>query len=299
MTGKNVCIALLVALIWAGAIIAQKVALAHGSVYTWNLLRVALAFPLIFVFPRPPKNLLHYFLCGFFIFAVYPIFFGFGLQTSLTAGLFSFFLQTQVFFVILCGVIILKERPTWYQVTGILISFFGVYLMKSMSSPLDAPLSGVLFLLTGCLFFGIGLVLSKKYAIGKNFSEVTWLTLVAIIPLILTCLVTDGATETYENIIHMSFIVFLCLVFTTFFSIILATYLWLTLLQKVSIAATTPFMLLVPIFSCVLSKIILGENLTGLQVLSGLIIILGVIFAQGLHTQWLTRGTKLKLRNDA
>jgi drug/metabolite transporter (DMT)-like permease len=42
-------------------------------------------------------------------------------------------------------------------------------------------------------------------------------------------------------------------------------------------------MLLLPVFSNILSYIIMGETLTTIQMVSGFVIILGVMFAQGLH----------------
>jgi O-acetylserine/cysteine efflux transporter len=298
MTGKDICIALWVTILWSGAIIAQKIALVQYSIFTWNFLRVAMVFPFIFFFPKPQNNFLKYCLCGFFLFAVYPFFLGMGLQSSLGAGMTSFFLQTQVFFVVLCGVFFLKEKPTWYQLIGILISFIGIYFMKASSSAIEVPLLGVLFLLASGLFLGMGVVLSKKYELGTNLAEVIWLSSASLGPLLLVCFIAEGPQMTFENIIHISQTVFLCLMFTSLFSIIWATYLWLTLLQRVSITVATPFMLLVPIFVNILSILFLGEKLSLLQIGSGLIIILGVIFAQGFYVPLWTLGLKLRKKYD-
>lgn len=298
MTGKDICIALWVAILWSGAIIAQKIALVQYSIFTWNFLRVAMVFPFIFFLPKPQNNFLKYCLCGFFLFAVYPFFLGMGLQSSLGAGMTSFFLQTQVFFVVLCGVFFLKEKPTWYQLIGILISFIGIYFMKAYSSAIEVPLLGVLFLLASGLFLGMGVVLSKKYELGTNLAEVIWLSSASLGPLLLVCFIAEGPQMTFENIIHISQTVFLCLMFTSLFSIIWATYLWLTLLQRVSITVATPFMLLVPIFVNILSILFLGEKLSLLQIGSGLIIILGVIFAQGFYVPLWAMGLKLRKKYD-
>ncbi|MBX9620794.1 MAG: EamA family transporter [Alphaproteobacteria bacterium] len=298
MTGRDICIALWVTILWSGAIIAQKIALVQYSIFTWNFLRVAMVFPFIFFFPKPQNNFLQYCLCGFFLFAIYPFFLGVGLQSSLGAGMISFFLQTQVFFVVLCGIFLLKEKPTWYQLIGILISFVGIYFMKASSTAIEVPLLGVLFLFASGLFFGMGVVLSKKYKLGKNLADVIWLSSVSLGPLLLACFIAEGPQVTFENIIHISPTVFLCLIFTSLFSIIWATYLWLTLLQRVSITAATPFMLLVPIFVNILSLLFLGEELSLFQIVSGLIIILGVIFAQGFYAPLLTMGLRLRKKYD-
>lgn len=298
MISRDICVALWVTILWSGAIIAQKIALAQYSIFTWNFLRVAMVFPFIFFFPKPQNNFLQYCICGFFLFAIYPFFLGIGLQSGLGAGMTSFFLQTQVFFIILCGVFFLKEKPTWYQLIGILISFVGIYFMKASSTAMEAPLLGVLFLLASGLFLGIGVVLSKKYQLGKNLADVVWLSAASTGPLLLACFIAEGPQTTFENIIHISPTVFVCLIVTSLFSIIWATYLWLTLLQRVSIIATTPFMLLVPIFVSIPSILFLGEKLSLLQIASGLIIILGVIFAQGFYAPLLAMGLRLRKKYD-
>jgi O-acetylserine/cysteine efflux transporter len=298
MIGKDICIALWVTILWSGAIIAQKIALVQYSIFTWNFLRVAIVFPFVFFFPKPQNNFLQYCLCGFFLFAIYPFFLGAGLQSSLGAGMTSFFLQTQVFFVILCGVFFLKEKPTWYQLIGILISFVGIYFMKASSTALEVPLLGVLFLLASGLFLGMGVVLSKKYRLGTNLADVVWLSAVSVGPLLFACFIAEGPQVTFENIIQMSPTVFLCLTFTSLFSIIWATYLWFILIQRVSITTTAPFMLLVPIFVNILSILFLGEKLSLLQIGSGLIIILGVIFAQGFYVPLWMMGLKLRKKYD-
>jgi O-acetylserine/cysteine efflux transporter len=298
MTGKDICIALWVTILWSGAIIAQKIALVQYSIFTWNFLRVAMILPFIFFFPKPRNNFLQYCLCGLFLFAIYPFFLGVGLQSGLGAGMTSFFLQTQVFFVILCGIVFLKEKPTWYQLVGIFISFVGVYFMKVSSSSLEAPLLGVLFLLSSGLFLGIGVVLSKKYQLGTNLSDIVWLSVASAGPLLLICFIAEGPQVTFDNIIQISPTVFLCLTFTSLFSIIWATYLWLTLLQRASIMAVTPFMLMVPIFVNIFSILLLGEKLSLLQIGSGFIIMLGVIFAQGAYMPLLMMGSRLRKKYD-
>ncbi|MBY0271881.1 MAG: EamA family transporter [Alphaproteobacteria bacterium] len=298
MIRKDICIALWVTILWSGAIIAQKIALVQYSIFTWNFLRVAMVFPFVFFFPKPQNNLLQYCLCGFFLFAIYPFFLGVGLQSSLGAGMTSFLLQTQVFFVVLCGVCFLKEKPTWYQLIGILISFVGIYFMKATSTAVEMPLLGVLFLLASGLFFGMGVVLSKKYKLGTNLADVIWLSSTSLGPLLLACFIAEGPQVTFKNIIHISPTIFLCLIFTSLFSIIWATYLWLTLLQRVSITTATPFMLLVPIFVSILSILFLGEKLSLLQIGAGLIIILGVIFAQGLGVPLWMMGLRLRKKYD-
>jgi O-acetylserine/cysteine efflux transporter len=283
MTRKDMAIALWVVMIWSLNLIVLKIAVFQLPILVLTFLRVALVFPLLFFFPKPEKSLWKYFLCGFFLLALYLLLFGLGLKSDIAVGLSAFFLQTHVLFVILCCFFILGEKPTWFQVTGLLISFVGVYLLKISSLPEQIPIEGIIFLLASCASYGIGIALAKKHKIGNSMSDVTWLSMAAAVPLFFVSIIFEGPLETFYDIIHMSLTVILCLIFATLFSTIWATYLWLSLLQKVPASSVAPFMLLLPIFSIILSYIFMGENVTSIQMISGGFIVLGVMFAQGLH----------------
>lgn len=297
-------LALWVVLIWSLNLIILKIAIFQFPILPLTFLRVALVFPLLFFYPKPEKSLWKYFLCGFFLLALYLLLFGFGLKSEISAGLSAFFLQTQVLFILLCCFLILGEKPTWFQTIGIFISFVGVYLLKVSSLPEQIPIEGLIFLLASCASYGIGIALSKKYKIGSSMSDVTWLSMTAAIPLFFVSMIFEGPLETFNNIIHMSSTVILCLIFATLFSTIWATYLWLTLLKENPASSIAPFMLFLPIFSSVLSYIFMGENITSTQMISGGFIVLGVMFAQGLHQRipfliyWLKNRKKILISTD-
>lgn len=283
MSGKDIGVALWVILLWSSNLIVQKIAVGHLSIFVLSFMRVALVFPLLFFYPKPEKRLWKYFIAGFFLIVIYLTLFGFGLKTEIGAGLSAFFLQAQVLFVILCCFLMLGEKPTWFQCVGLLIAFGGVYLLTATSDPSDVPFLGVIFLLAACVSFGIGVAFSKKYKIGESMSDVTWLSMVATLPLFLVCLLFEGPFQTVDILVHLSPVAFFCVIFATLASTIWATYLWLALLQKTPASSVAPFMLLLPVFSNILSHVIMGETLTMIQMVSGCVIILGVMFAQGIH----------------
>lgn len=283
MTKKDVGIALWVVFLWSSNLIVQKVAVGYLSVFVLSFLRIAFVVPLLFLYPKPTKSIWKYTVCGFFFSALYLILFGLGLKTAIGAGLSAFVIQLQVFFAILCCFLILGEKPTWYQTVGILISFTGVYFMKAASSATEFPIVGVMLLGGACLSYGLGIAFSKKYKVGGSIADVTWMSLTAVIPLLLTCLVVEGPVETVDIIVHVPMVALLCILYATIVSTVWGTSLWLSLLQRAPASAVVSFTLLVPIFSNILSNVILGESLSALQMVSGCIILIGVMFAQGLH----------------
>ncbi|WP_338453727.1 DMT family transporter [Candidatus Bealeia paramacronuclearis] len=73
------------------------------------------------------------------------------------------------------------------------------------------------------------------------------------------------------------------MLFAAYGSTLLSNYLWLGVVQRVTASTVTPFMLLLPIFSVILSYLFMGEIPTGLQILAGSVILLGVMVSQNLH----------------
>ncbi len=283
MQSKDLVAAIWVVFLWSMNLIVQKIAVAHLSIYILSFLRVALALPLLFFCPFPQKSVWKYALCGFFMLALYLILFGFGLKSDIGAGLSAFFLQTQASFIILCCFLLLGEKPTWFQVLGMVISFVGVYLLRASSIPAEVPLSGILLLLACGVTFGIGIAFSKKFQIGGSMQDIAWLSLVSSIPLLFSCFVFEGPVHTFELIINMDLTALYCVLFAVLASTIWATYIWLNLLQRYPAATVTPFMLLIPVFSNILSYLVMGESLTVEQMLAGFVIILGVMFAQKMY----------------
>lgn len=283
MAGKDIIIALWAVFLWSLNIVVQKVAITDLSVFIFSFLRVGLVFPLLFFYPKPEKSLWKYMLCGLFMGVLYFILFGYGLKSDIGAGLSAFIVQLQVFFGILCGFLILGEKPKLFQIIGILISCLGVYALKATSSDAEFPMVAVLLLIGSCFCFGMGISLSKKLKVGGSMRDITWLSMASAVPLLFICFVVEGPLQTVDMLIYMPTTVFLTLLFATVISTIWATYLWLGLLQRAPISSVVPFMLLLPIFSNIISAIVLGERLTSLQMVAGAIIIVGVMFAQGLH----------------
>lgn len=295
MTGKDISFAFLALLLGALNLIVLKIAVDHLSVFVLSFLRAALVFPLLFFYPKPEKSFWKYLLCGFFWSCLYFILSGFGLKANSGAGLSSFFLQAQVFFIILCCFLLLGEKPTLFQMIGVVISSMGIYLL-STSSPANPLHISALFLLGSCFSFGLGIALSKKYKIGGSMSDITWLSIAAALPLLLGCFIFEGPVHTFDSIIHMSSAALYCVLFTVLVATLLVTYLWLSLFQRVPATSVASLMLLFPVFTNVLSNLIMEEHLSTLQIVSGFIIILGVMCAQGIHQRifqlmyWIKKG---------
>lgn len=283
MSTKDTCIALGVVLMMSVNLILQKIAVDHLSVILVGFLRSALVLPFLFIYSTPPERIWRHAFCGFFMVALYLTLFGYGLQTDISANLSAFMLQFQVFFVILWCYILLDEKPSLSQTLGIAIACIGVFLLHNHSSSTELPLLGMVLLIASCASIGLGIALSKKYRLGNSMEDIVWLSALAAPPLLIASFSFDGVAGTFDGIINVSPIALSCVAFATLASTLMGAYLWLNLIQRHSAATITPFMLLVPIFSSIIAYFAFGEELNMQQILSGFTIVIGVIFAQGLH----------------
>jgi O-acetylserine/cysteine efflux transporter len=295
MSLRDATTALAIVLMWSLNLILQKIAVGYLSVFLIGFIRASFVIPFLLLYPKPPAKLWRHAICGFFLVAFYLILFGYGLQTDIGAGISAFILQFQVVLVILCCYIFLGEKPHWYQTLGILVACVGIYFLHDNSSPAELPILGSMLLIASCLSHGIGIALSKKFKLGSDMSNVVWLSAMAVPPLLLSCLFFDGFDATVEAIIDISPIALGCILFATLASTLWGTYLWIKLIQKLSGAAVTPFMLLIPLFSGTLSYFTFGETFTHDQLVSGFFIIFGVIITQG--PQKFKSLLRLKLKN--
>ena len=283
MSQRDVFIALSVVLIWAINLLVQKFLVGEISIFIVSFLRVALVAPLIFLFPRPKIPLKHYFIAGLFWGVLYLLIFGFALKSQLGAGVASFFLQTQVFFGILCCYLLLKEVPSLPQIFGIFLASLGISLMSLEKNIGNISPEGIVLLLGSCFCGGVGFALLKKYNIGKELKDSIWLSAVSAVPLLISCIFFEGLDETFDQLSQIQPLIWLGIIFAAYGSTFFSTYLWLGLAQRNSAAALTPFMLLLPIFSVMLSFFFMGEIPTWLQIMAGSVIIMGVMVSQNMH----------------
>lgn len=285
MNTRDTVLILGVVLMMSLNLILQKFAVSHMSAILIGFLRASLMVPLLFIFSRPPQKLWRHAVVGFFMVSLYLTLFGYGLHTEIDANISAFVLQFQTFFVILCCYLILGEKPKWYQSLGILIACIGIFFLHNASTPEEIPIVGSILLIAACAALGLGIALSKKYSVGNSIKDVTWMSVLAAPPLLLACLAIDGPYITMEGILNMSPTVLACIVFATYASTLWGTYVWLKLIQKYDAATVTPFILLIPVFSGIMAYIAFEEVLSFTQLIAGLIILVGVICAQGQHVR--------------
>src|SRR5215813_8064882 len=192
MKPADVCIAVLVAVIWGLAFVASRLALEELPPALMTAMRFAIAaIPCLFV--RKP-NVSWPLLVGisFTLFLGQFLAQAYGIAHGVPVGLSSVIVQSQALFTIAFAAITLRERPTPVQTVGIAIATSGL-LMICGTVGYDFSVRAFAVLMISPISFAIGNLLLRRARAVPMFELFAWLCLTAAIPLFLLALATDGA----------------------------------------------------------------------------------------------------------
>ena len=275
MKPADICIAVMVAVIWGLAFVASRIALDEFSPELMTALRFAIAaVPCLFV--RKPK------LSWSLLIAISSTLFlgqflaqAFGIADGVPVGLSSVIVQSQALFTIGFAAIAFRELPTPMQTVGIGIAAIGL-LMICGTVGYDFSAGAFAVLLISPISFAVGNLLLRRANGVPMFDLFAWLCLAAAIPLFALTLVTNGPQPTWQALAHMSLTGLICVLGLGAVSTSIAYWLWGRLLRDYPAAQVVPFALLVPFVGSWASSIVFGEKFGPLR-LAGMITVVGGI----------------------
>lgn len=274
MRPAHIALAVLVPIIWGLGFTFAKAALAEFPPILLMALRFSLtAAVLVFFVARPPVPVL-WKLCGISLISAtlqYGLTF-YGLK-DLDASTAVLVVQLEVPFGALVAWVLLKERLGWRRALGMAVAFAG-FLFVVGEPRLRDNLTPVFLVVGGAFSWALGQVLVKMVGKLGGFSLIAWIALFAAPQLwIATWLIEDGQMAAIAGAgwIGWSTVIYLGLVMTA-----LGYGLWYHLLNRYQVNQVMPFLLLLPVTSVIGSIVLLGETLTLLIAIGGVIVIAGI-----------------------
>jgi O-acetylserine/cysteine efflux transporter len=282
MTRKDGLLALLVVVVWGLNFVVIKVGLHNMPPLMLAGLRFLLvAFPALLFVARPKiplRLLLGYGLTisfGQFAFLFSAIKFG------MPAGLASLVLQAQAFFSIILGAFVFGERLQGKQLAGITLAVFGVLvLIEGSLTGQDVTLLGFFLTLAAALCWASGNIFNKIIMQHETrpavMSLVVWSALIPIVPFMLASLLLDGPAVMLQSLVEIDMTTILSLVYLAFIATIVGYGIWGSLLGRYETWRVAPLSLLVPVVGLASAAILLGERLTGLQLIGALLVMAGL-----------------------
>ena len=275
MKSADICIAVMVAVIWGLAFVASRIALDEFSPSLMTALRFAIAaLPCLFV-RKPDVSWPLLIAISMTLFLGQFLAQAYGIAHGVPVGLSSVIVQSQALFTIAFAVIAFREWPTPRQGLGIGVATAGL-LMICGTVGYDFSVDAFAVLMISPVSFAIGNLLLRRAQRVPMFDLFAWLCLTAAIPLLALTLAVDGARPTGQALAHMSLAGLACMLALGGISTSIAYWLWGRLLRDYAAAQVVPFALLVPFVGSAASSIVFGERFGPLR-LAGMVTVTGGI----------------------
>jgi len=275
MKPADVCIAVLVAVIWGLAFVASRIALNEFSPELMTTLRFAIAaLPCLFL-RKPEISWTLLVAISFTLFLGQFLAQAFAIAHGVPVGLSSVIVQSQALFTIGFAAAVFGERPTRMQTVGIAIAAAGL-LMICGTVGYDFSVGAFAVVMICPISFAIGNLLLRQAQDARMFDLFAWLCLAAAVPLLALTLVTNGPQPTWHALSHMSPTGLICMLCLGGISTSIAYWLWGRLLRDYPAAQVVPFALLVPFVGSAASSMVFGETFGPLR-LAGMVTVVGGI----------------------
>ena len=271
---------------WSFSFIWTRVAIHSFQPMTLITLRLILASLLLFVvlkstgrFQKLRRKDVKWFLSlAFFEPFIYYVGETYGL-TMVESTLAAVIVSTIPLFAPVVAFIVLRERISWSNIVGIVISLIGVFfVIYEPTGGLKANPQGVALLFLA-VFAAIcyATVLRKVPDYYNNMSVIFYQSLLGLLFFIPTFLVTDYPTIHTLKVSGESLIALFML---SVFASVIAFVLFAGAVRKVGVTRTNVFVNLIPVFTAILSWIILGEILTQSKWIGIVIVVVGLFVSQ-------------------
>jgi O-acetylserine/cysteine efflux transporter len=269
----EVLLAVSVPVIWATGFVLAKVALHDFPPILLMSLRFALTALVLVWFFRPPVPLLPKIFVISLISATiqYALTFnGLKLLDASTAGLL---IQAEVPMCALLAALLLKERITLKMTFGMILAFIGVAIIAG-EPRLDGNGFAILLVLGGGFFWSLGQVMTRQLGGINGFVLITWIAVFATPQMFLASWFIES--NQMDAIRNAGAEVWIAVVYMGLIMTAIGYAIWYHLLGKFSVNKVAPFLLLLPVTILVESVLFLGEELTWITVVGGVLTICGV-----------------------
>lgn len=192
---------------------------------------------------------------------------------SVPPGLAAVIVHTQAPLTIVFALLI-GERPTRKQAAGVGIAVLGLALV-------GASVGGAGIGAVTVIGFGLALMSATSWAAGNILSKrlgrvdlnmVAWLSLLAPLPSLALSLWFEGYAAIVTSLANASWASWLAIAYLAVMATLVAYLIWGSLLRLYPASAVTPFALLVPVISAIVSYIAFDERFGPLR-LSGMALI--------------------------
>lgn len=281
MSPRHVLLAVFIAAIWGFNFVTIEVGLHGLPPLLFAALRfLVAAFPAVLFVRRPAVPWRWFPLIGL------PLGVGqfgllfIGMHRGMPAGLSSLVLQTQALFTILFAGLLLRERLRPQQAFGILVAFAGVTVAGADFGQ-GSPILAFTLCVGGAAMWGLANIGMRRMSQAATrppdtFAFMVWLSLVPPLPLLGLSLIFEGPQADLAALRHISLGGAAALAYIAYIATLVGFGLWGWLMRRYDAGVVAMYSLLVPPFGFGSAALVLGEDITPLQLLAAVLIIGGL-----------------------
>ncbi|MEV4631381.1 EamA family transporter [Micromonospora sp. NPDC049523] len=268
--------ALLVAAIWGVNFVVIDIGLRDLPPLVLTALRfLVAAVPLVLLVPRPTARLRYVVGYGLVLGVLkFGVLFT-AMDAGMPAGLASLVLQAQALVSVLLAAALLRERPTGWQVAGVLVGSVGIGML-AVGGGGRATLVGFALTLAAAVSWAVANVVVRASGETRPLSLLVWSSLVPPIPLLGLAGVVDGPGRVLDAVTGLSWSAVLAVLYVAYVSTLVGFGLWNRLIAEYSVARVAPFSLLVPVFGLAASWVFLGERVGVTEAVAAGVILTGL-----------------------
>ena len=272
LSAVDLALVMVVTVLWGGNVIAIKLTTAALPPFLATALRFASVAILLLPFYRPSWRDLKHLLPVALVMGLghYSLLF-MGLS-GLDAATGSIVTQMGVPFSVILAWVILKDRLDRRRIMGLVLAFLGVVVLAGV--PQNVDLISVLVVLMSDLMWAIAMLLIKRAPpIPPMIFTTGFACIAAPSQVVVSWLVERDRWPQWDSVPLNSWV---ALAYTIVAASLIAHTLWYALLRRLPLSQVAPYTLLAPLVAFSVGALYLGEPITPIKVVGGLLTLVGV-----------------------
>lgn len=246
------------------------------------------AFPAVFFVKKPKTEIKYIVLFGLFVGVGQFACLFYAMEIGMPASIASIVLQMQAFISAIMAVVFLNEKLKPKQIIGSVIAALGLLVIGAANTRggINAiPLFAIILNLLAPVFWSASNIVAriasdKAAAKGEKldmFSLVVWSGLVPIIPLTAFAFVLDTPQEIFNVLTNFSGISVFSVLYLSVGATLFGYGVWGKLIGDYPMGKVAPIPLLVPVVALISARLVLGEQLSGMQWMGVIVILIGLV----------------------
>lgn len=287
MTQTHRLLAVLVAAIWGWNFLAIQASLVHFppiflAAFRWMLI----AIPTLLFIPRPDVPVRYLLGYGIGFGALQFIFLYWGMAAGMPAGLASLVLQCSAPFTVILAAVFTREWLSRGKIFGIVVATTGLVVVASQRAGIDELWPFFLVVLGG-LGWAMGNLASRAAKPADPLRFTLWMSVVPPLPLLFIAVYWEGMdriVDSMQTVFDAPWAI-IGLLYTCLIATVIGSGIWTWLLSRYPASTVAPFSMLVPVFGLSSALLIHGEQLNAVELLGGLLVLVGVLLGSRVSTQ--------------